>query len=106
MNDRLKMTLLTEVAAQKYVKEAQRQGLSCNVTEVKFICIQTQRSVVTSSCAAKHHEQNEQMARDASVGSYLAEAKQRGLQCGVVDAVFHCKTIDLHRENDFNVGEV
>ena len=100
---------LTEVAAQKYVKEAQRQGLSCNVTEVKSTCISDPEKCSDEQlCSEVTMSKNgvSQWRRDASVGSYLAETKQRGLQCGVVDAVPSTAKLSIYTEkNDFNVGD-
>ena len=100
---------LSEVAAQKYVKEAKRQGLSCNVTEVNSTCISDPTKCSDEQlCSEVTMNKNgvAQWRRDASVGNYLAETKQRGLQCGVSDVAPSTAKLSIYTtKNDFKVGD-
>ena len=99
----------SEIAAQKYVKEAKRQGLSCNVTEVNATCISDPTKCSDEQlCNEVTMNKNgvAQWRRDASVGDYLSETNKRGLQCGVADALPSTAKLSIYTEkNDFKVGD-
>ena len=92
-----------------YVKEAKRQGLSCNVVEINATCISDPSACADDELCSEVTLLNngiKQWRDDAAIDQYMMEVQRRNLQCGVSSKAPSPAQLSIYVEQkDYRVGD-
>ena len=93
----------------KFVSEAKRRGLSCDVIEKTTTCISDPKMCSTKElCSEVTMSKNgiRIWRTDPSIQSYLSETRRRGLECEVSGSIPTASTLAIYTEDkDYRVGD-
>jgi len=93
----------------KFVTEAKRRGLSCDVVEKTTTCISDPKMCSTAElCSEVTMSKNgiKIWRTDSSIQSYLSETRRRGLECEVSGSIPTASTLAIYTEDkDYRVGD-
>jgi hypothetical protein len=93
----------------KFVGEAKRRGLSCDVVEKTTTCISDPKMCSTAElCSEVTMSKNgiKIWRTDPSIQSYLSETRRRGLECEVSGNIPTASTLAIYTEDkDYRVGD-
>ena len=93
----------------KFVDEAKRRGLSCDVVEMTTTCISDPKVCnITELCTEVTMTKNgvKVWRSDPAIQSYLSEARTRGLSCQVSGSIPTASTLAIYTEDKiYKVGD-